>query len=139
MTVVVGYLPGAYGRAALRHGVEEAGMLGTRLVVVNATKGDAFVDTHFASDEAVGTLDRRLDELKVDHEIRQVLGSDIAAEILHVVEEVEATRLVIGLRRRSPVGKLFMGSVAQRLLLDCPCPILAVKPDPHDADVVGEA
>ena len=51
----------------------------------------------------------------------------IADQILKVVRETDAALLVIGIRHRSAVGKMFMGSTAQTLILDCPCPVLAVK------------
>ena len=35
--------------------------------------------------------------------------------------------IVIGIRRRTPTGKLITGSQAQRILLDANCPVLAVK------------
>ena len=98
-----------------------------RLVVVNATKGDAWVDTQFATEARVAELEAELAALDAGHEVRQSLGSDIADQILDVVRETGAHLLVIGVRHRTAVGKLFMGSVAQRLLLDCPCPVLAVK------------
>ena len=44
-----------------------------------------------------------------------------------MAEEVGADFIVIGLRKRTPVGKLILGSNAQRILLDAPCPVLAVK------------
>ncbi|QVJ02263.1 universal stress protein [Nocardiopsis eucommiae] len=53
--------------------------------------------------------------------------SDAAAALLDLTEDVEANLLVIGVRRRSAVGKLLMGSTAQRLILEARCPVLAVK------------
>ena len=61
-------------------------------------------------------------------EVRQIEeGSDAAEVLLKVAEEEKASVVVIGLRHRSPVGKLLLGSVAQRVLLDATCPVLAVK------------
>ncbi len=126
MTVVVGYVPNQYGDAAVDAAVEETRRRGTRLVVVNTSKGDALVDRKFASDSALEALESRLSG--VEHDVRQSVGSDVADQVLDVVREVSADVLVIGLRHRSPVGKMLMGSVAQRLLLEAPCPVLAVKP-----------
>jgi nucleotide-binding universal stress UspA family protein len=64
----------------------------------------------------------------VENEIRQLVrGLDPAEDLINVASEVSADLIVIGLRRRSPVGKLILGSNAQRILLDAPCPVLAVK------------
>ena len=54
-------------------------------------------------------------------------GVDPAEDLIAVADEVDADLIVIGLRRRTPVGKLIMGSNAQQVLLDASCPVLAVK------------
>ena len=54
-------------------------------------------------------------------------GTRAADEILRIAADRGADLIVIGLRRRSPVGKLFLGSTAQQMLLDAPCAVLAVK------------
>ena len=59
--------------------------------------------------------------------MRQPVVRDVTEALLDVAEEVDASMLVIGIRHRSPVGKLLMGSTAQRILLDARCPVLAVK------------
>ena len=128
MTVVVGYIPDRYGEAALTAGIEEARRRGVALVVVNATRGDALVDRRYVGEEGVAELESRLAGLDLEHEVRQAMGADVAEEMLRVVEDTQAQVIVIGLRHRSPVGKMIMGSVAQQVLLDSPCPVLAVKP-----------
>ena len=128
MTVVVGYIPDAFGEAALEAGVEEAARRGTDLVVVNATKGDALVDRRYVAADAWVDLGRRLTELDRPHQLRRAMGPDVAEDILAVVRETDAQLVVIGIRHRTPVGKMIMGSVAQQVLLAAPCPVLAVKP-----------
>ena len=54
-------------------------------------------------------------------------GKDPAEDITEVAEQENASLIVIGLRRRSPVGKLILGSNAQTILLSADCPVLAVK------------
>jgi nucleotide-binding universal stress UspA family protein len=128
MTVLVAYSADAYGEAALDHGIAEATASGERLVVVNVTRGDALVDERYAGPEAAGSLRTRLEELDVTAELRQSMSPDVAVEVLAVAEEVAPRILVVGIRRRTPLGKLVMGSVAQRLILEAHCPVVAVKP-----------
>ena len=129
-TIVVGYVPKPEGRAALRRAAEEAKLRDMRLVVVNSHRGGREFDREDAI-ESEAQLEEVADdprEAGVEHEVRQLVrGIDPADDLVNVATEVGAEFIVIGLRRRSPVGKLILGSNAQRVLLDAPCPVLAVK------------
>jgi nucleotide-binding universal stress UspA family protein len=126
--VLVGYVPSAEGRAALARGISEARLRETRLVVVNGTRGDALVDDHFVQGESRDELAAELAEAPVPAELRQLSdGRDIAQQLEAVALETGADLIVIGLRRRSPVGKLILGSAASRILLSVSVPVLAVK------------
>ena len=132
MTIVVGYVPKPEGRAALARAVLEAKLRGTDLVVVNSSTGQSLVDESLASREELDEVRRQLEEAGVKHDVRRLVrGKDAAEELVETAEETDADFIVIGLRRRTPVGKLIMGSDAQRVLLDAPCPVLAVKADEH--------
>lgn len=128
MAVVIGFIPDEYGEAALTAGLEEAQRRRTGVVVVNSTRGDSLVDKRYVGAEGMVTLEERLVESGIEHELRQTMGRDIAEEILAVAAEVDADAIVIGIRHRTPVGKLIMGSVAQRIIIDAACPVVAVKP-----------
>lgn len=123
MAVVVGYLPTREGRAALAHGVDAAIRHHVRLVVVSSKE-----DTTDDVETDLADHTHRLHEHGLSYEVRHLpRSSDPADDLLAVADDVEAEVIVIGLRRRSPVGKLILGSNAQRILLDSTCPVLAVK------------
>jgi nucleotide-binding universal stress UspA family protein len=130
--VVVGVVPNPRGQAALEHAVAEAQRRGARLVVVNSSRGDALVDEEYLQGAPLRQLEDELTVSGVSFELRQPVGRDVAEELAAAVADTDADLLVIGLRRRSAVGKLLMGSAAQRILLDVDCPVLAVKGPPRD-------
>ena len=118
--IVVGYSAKPEGRAALQRALSEAKLRGAALVVVD-TSPEVETDD----------LAARLGASGVSYEIRTPADvHDSAEELIRIAETTAADFIVIGLRRRSPVGKLLLGSNAQRVLLDAACPVLAVKAEP---------
>jgi nucleotide-binding universal stress UspA family protein len=135
VAVVVGYVPTREGRAALRRAAEESLLRHSRLIVINSSRGGKDFDAEEAVrfESELRTIEGRLDAAGVNHEVRQLVrGNDPSEDLIAVAEEVGAEFIVIGLRRRTPVGKLILGSNAQRILLDASCPVLAVKAAPAD-------
>lgn len=131
MTVLVGYVPTSLGEATLRAGVEEARRRAEPLVVVNMSRDDVLVDAHRAASDDLARVERDVAELGVAVEVVRIeQGNDPATAIVAAAEERGASVIVIGLRHRTPVGKLIMGSAAQRILLEASCPVLAVKEGP---------
>lgn len=128
MTVVVGYVPNELGEATLAAAIDEARRRGTDLVAVNTTRADRLVDPRYAQDAQAEALDSRLEASGVPYAVRRFTSTQqAAADVLTAATEVGAELIVIGLRHRSPVGKLLMGSTAQSILLDADCSVLAVK------------
>lgn len=130
MAIVVGFVPTKEGRAALTAAASEARLRNARLVVINSNRGGKDLDAAEAAryETELGQVRAQLDDAGVEHEVRQLVrGLEPAEDLIGVAEEVDAQLIVIGLRRRTPVGKLILGSNAQRVLLDAPCPVLAVK------------
>lgn len=116
-TIVVGYSSKPEGRAALRRGVAEAQLRGAALLVV-----------HTSPDVELSDLEHELAALNVPYSVRAAADAlDPAEELISAADAARADFIIIGLRRRSPVGKLLLGSNAQRVLLDASCPVLAVK------------
>ena len=134
-TIVIGYVPRPEGKAAINVGIVEARRRGARLVVVSSARGGPSLDAAamLELEREVEVIHELLHDAGVEHEVRQLVrGNDASHDVIAVAEEESAELIVIGLRRRSPVGKLIMGSVAQAVLLDARCPVLAVKAEAAD-------
>jgi len=128
MGIVVGYLATPEGHAALDAAVEEARRRSVPVVVVLSTRPDEPQERREQTRRDLEGVREELDSLGVAHDIRLLEGGDVADDLISTAESVGAELIVLGLRRRSPVGKLILGSNAQRVLFDAPCPVLTVKP-----------
>ena len=128
MTILVAYVPRPEGQAALDKGIEIATRRNERLVVVNAGPGGRHEDPSVVNGYEAERVEERLTSLSIQAEFKQfVRGKSAIEEIEEMVEQLHVSVLIIGLRKRSAVGKLLLGSMAQEILLNVPCPVLAIK------------
>lgn len=127
MTIVVGYAPSTQGRAALRAGIRYAERTGAPLLVAAHQHAAPGSGGAAATEEEVRA---ELEEQGADLEgvtIRRGPDREIGEFLLATIEDVQAELVVIGLRRKSPIGKLNLGASARRVVLGAPCPVLTVK------------
>ena len=135
MRIVTGFRPSTEGRAAVDRAIEEAQLRGGSVLVVHSMHGGERDEL-----ERVMRYRERFEQLKgdleasgVDYElIEYARGNSPAEDLLAIAKERDADLIVIGIRRRSPVGKLVLGSNAQDVLLEADFPVLAVKSEPAD-------
>lgn len=125
MPVVVGYLSTPEGEAALRSAIREAQLRETSISVIVGARG---LGAAMERDRMVHEVSEIMQGQAVEYTVTEDNGeSDIAEMICETAAQIDAELIVIGLRRRSPVGKLILGSNAQRILLEAHCAVLAVK------------
>jgi nucleotide-binding universal stress UspA family protein len=128
VTVLIGYIHTPEGDAALMVALEEARRRSTGAIVVNVTRPVAEVDSPLSAEQGLDAVAALFEASGVDVVVRQLPASaNVADDILALVAETRPEVVVIGLRRRTAVGMLLVGSTSQRILLGVDCPVLAVK------------
>lgn len=128
MTIAVAYRPDEFGRAAIDWAAQHASVTDDSIVLINISRVEPRLDTGFARGRDVQDITEDLAGRGIPLEVRQAVGENVADAVLFEAEQAGATVIVVGIRRRSPVGKILMGSVAQSILLDSTVPVVAVKP-----------
>ena len=134
MSVAVAHHIRSSSGLALAEGARQAAYRGTDLVVIHVVDS---LDNDIAEANKAGISDAVENALEaaclpdLQWDVRLVPGgqdiADVSEAILATVRELGPDLLVIGARRRSPMGKAFLGSVAQNIILDADVPILVVK------------
>ena len=127
MSIIVGYVPSDLGRAALTAAVAEARWRGQKLhVAISRRTGPLVERTAMDADETQAVL-AQADDAGIEVELLDLQHEDdVADALLTAAEETGAELIVIGLRKRSQVGKFIMGSLALRILLQSEVPVLSV-------------
>ena len=131
-TILLASVPSATSEAALALAIEEAGRRGARLLVLaseraaDPRKGQAVSDPR--------PLPERLAETGLETEVKTVSRRDDPADdILDAIDAVRPDLVVLGIRRRTPIGKILLGSTSQRVVMESVVPVVLVKPDSFTA------
>lgn len=132
MTVAVAHQAASSARLlALREAAREATDRGTDLAVLHVVESldkDLEEAYHSGLHDEIDTALRGTAEAAVPWKLHLATAPDDVAEtILSLAQQADASLLVIGARRRSPVGKALLGSVTQNLILQADIPVLVVK------------
>ncbi|MGO1165141.1 MAG: universal stress protein [Janibacter sp.] len=113
MTVLVAGSATAEGAAAYRFGIEEARRRGEDLIYF-------VLDGEHTPSEQLGDIVERVEH--PDERSHSAVG-----DLLDCVEREEVSAVTVGIRRRTAVAKLILGSQAQQLILEASAPVICVK------------
>ena len=130
MSVVVAYQASNIGRLTLQEAAKEASLRRTALTIIHIPEGVDIDIVEAQTNTLRDDIARALAEANLSDvawTLKVEIGADVAETVLDLVDDVDEL-LVIGARRRSPVGKMIMGSVTQTIILRANVPVLVVQP-----------
>jgi nucleotide-binding universal stress UspA family protein len=131
MKILVGYDGSNVAKEALMVSLKHArAFVGSEVYVVTSMAGGPEVPRQ-AYEKAEGEL-RYTQPVFIKDKIPcttrlLVRGMTPGEDLVQFIEENGIDEVIIGVRRRSKVGKLLFGSTAQKVILDAKCPVVTVK------------
>jgi nucleotide-binding universal stress UspA family protein len=130
MNMLVGFDNTEISRAALNLAIDRAKRMGANLKVVTSMLEGTDHDV-----KAIAKAETELEAAKkkaVDAGVNcdahlLIRGMSSGEDLVNFAKENDIEEIVVGIKRRSKVGKLLMGSTAQFVILNAPCPVLTIR------------
>jgi nucleotide-binding universal stress UspA family protein len=87
-----------------------------------------YEDIRKVEEKLEGEVRAILNSEKIPYETHLVIsGQDIGKALVDYAEQNKIDEIIVGIRKKTKVGKLVFGSNAQYVILNAPCPVVAVK------------
>jgi len=130
MKILVGYEDSRVGEAALKLALKHAKAFGADLFIVTSLEQGPELKK-----EDIDKAESRLEKIRkpftaesIPCETRATVSYQSPGEdLVSFAKENDVDEIIIGVKRRSKVGKLVFGSNAQYVILEAPCPVVSVQ------------
>ncbi len=131
MGILVGYDGSNVSKAAIKLAAEHARINGTDIDILRIKAQSAtlsFEEIQQTEREFESEIRDLLQDSNAKHKAQLIVTAQPAGEALvEFAEKHQCLEIVIGVRRRSKVGKMIFGSTAQYVILSATCPVVTVK------------
>ena len=130
MKILVGYDGSNVSKEAVSLAEEHANSFKAEIILAHSMVGGPEVprkDFEMAENNLEFEKNRLLDNKISCESILSVRGLEAGEDLVQLADENKVDEIIIGVRRRSKVGKLLFGSTAQFVILNASCPVVSVK------------
>jgi len=130
MKILVGYDETNAAREAIAVAEQHARVFGAEIILAYSMVGGPEVSRKDfeTAENALEYEKSTLKDKKIPCDsILSVQGLEAGEDLVRLADERKADEIIIGVRRRSRVGKIIFGSTAQYVILNATCPVVTVK------------
>jgi nucleotide-binding universal stress UspA family protein len=130
MKILVGFDSSNVSKEAISVAKQHADAFNAEIIIAHSMVGGPEVprkDFEIAENNLEYEKTRLLDQKVSCQSILSVRGLEAGEDLVELANEYKVDEIIIGVRRRSKVGKLLFGSTAQYVILNANCPVISVK------------
>jgi nucleotide-binding universal stress UspA family protein len=130
MKILVGYDGSNSAKDALELSINHARAFDAEVIVVTSLTGGTVTEEAEINNanEGLAEAEKRLKDAGIPCATHLLVrGMQPGEDIVNFAAEKKVDAIIIGVKRRSKVGKLLFGSNAQYVVIKAPCPVTTVK------------